>query len=73
MKIKYGADMSLNEWRLEQGLSHENLARLLNFTTSKVYRICTSKDSGCIKLRDAHEIVRITNGVVGYEDMLEGC
>jgi len=70
MKVKHGDNMNLNDWRLKQDLSHENLARLLNLTTSKVYRICTKTDNNCIKLIDANKIVSITGGEVSYEDML---
>lgn len=64
--------MELEQWRIEKGLSYENLARDLELTTSKAYRLC-QKDP-CIKLVDAHKIVTKTEGRVDYCDMLlEGC
>lgn len=67
--------MRLEDWRTEQRLSYENLARALNFTTSKTYRICKGIDH-CIRLHEAHKINKLTSGSVSYADLLldmEGC
>lgn len=60
--------MSLDEWRRKNNLSYENLARTLNLTTSKVYRLCTKPS--CMKLVDAYAIQRATNGEVSLLDMI---
>ena len=64
--------MKLDDWRKQEGMSYEDLARKLDLTNSKTYRLCTDR-SLCIKLRDANVIVQITQGEVGYLDFdLEG-
>ena len=64
--------MKLDDWRKQEGMSYEDLARKLDLTNSKTYRLCTDR-SLCIKLRDANVIVKITQGEVGYLDFdLEG-
>ena len=64
--------MKLDDWRKQEGMSYEDLARKLDLTNSKTYRLCTDR-SLCIKLRDANVIVQKTQGEVGYLDFdLEG-
>jgi len=64
--------MKIETWRKEKGISYENLARMLDFTTSKTYRICKEKDD-CTRLIDAHKIVKLTQGEVDYCDLLGDC
>lgn len=63
--------MTLDDYRKEKDLSYENLARLLKFTTSKTFRLCTYAAAG-IKLVDAHAIQIKTMGVVSIQDLLPG-
>lgn len=63
--------MQLDDWREAENMSYENLGRLLNMTTSKVYRLCTDKTL-CVKLVDAVAIVKVTDGKVSLEDLLTG-
>ena len=64
--------MKLDDWRKQEGMSYEDLARKLDLTNSKTYRLCTDKNL-CIKLRDANIIVSKTLGAVDYLDLdLEG-
>lgn len=63
--------MKIEEWRKEKGFSYEGLARALDMTTSRIYRICKEKD-GCIRLADAHKIVRLTESKVDFADLLVG-
>jgi plasmid maintenance system antidote protein VapI len=64
--------MELESWRRDKNISYENLARSLDMTTSKVYRIC--KKDPCIRLSDAFKIVKLTGGEVDFCDMyVEGC
>lgn len=63
--------MKIDAWRKEKGFSYEGLARALDMTTSKVYRICKEKDN-CIRLADAHRIVRLTKAEVNFADLLVG-
>lgn len=60
--------MRLDDYRKSLGLSYENLARELDFTTNKTFRICKNKST--VKLEDAHRIVQKTGGRVDYPDML---
>lgn len=61
--------MRLEDWRTDRKLSYENLARALNFTTSKTYRICKGIDH-CIRLHEARKIDKLTSGAVSYIDLL---
>jgi len=60
----------LEEWRLSQDLSYENLGRLLNMTSSKVYRLCTDKTL-CVKLIDAVAINKVTS--IDILDLVGDC
>lgn len=60
--------MRLEEYRSQEKLSYENLGRFLGMTTNKTYRLC--KNDTCVKLQDAHRIVKKTKGQVDYPDML---
>jgi hypothetical protein len=62
--------MRLENWRKQKDLSYENLARALNFTTSKTYRICKGVDN-CIRLHEAYKIIKLTANEVSYHDLLE--
>jgi hypothetical protein len=63
--------MTLNEFRLKNNLSYENLGRILNFTTNKTYRLCLCP--GKIKLLDASKIIQLTKGEVSMQDLLSKC
>jgi hypothetical protein len=63
--------MTLNEFRLKNNLSYENLGRVLNFTTNKAYRLCLNP--GKIKLLDASKIIQQTKGEVSMQDLLSKC
>jgi hypothetical protein len=60
--------MTLDAWRISNNWSYETLARKLNFTTSKVYRLCC--DPRNLKLNDAKKIVEASNGMVKYTDLI---
>lgn len=64
--------MTLQQYREEQSLSYKKLSELLSFTENKTYRICNDSEL-CIKLIDAHNIVKMTEGMVGYDDLLGEC
>lgn len=64
--------MTLQQYREEQSLSYRKLSLMLDFTENKTYRLCNDPEL-CIKLIDAHNIVKVTEGMVGYDDLLGEC
>ena len=63
--------MRISDWKEKEGLNYEELGRRLGLSTNKVFRLC--KESICIKLIDAHQIVEATNGEIDLLSfLLEG-
>jgi hypothetical protein len=60
--------MTLNEYRKKHNLSYENLSRKLDFTASKMFRLCYNPSD--IKLVDAVKIVSLTENEIQLEDLL---
>jgi len=60
--------MMLEDFRKMEGLSYENLARKLDVTTNTARSIC--QGGGCVKMIVAQRIVKMTAGVVGFEDLI---
>jgi len=63
--------MKLENYRKNNGMSYEKLARALNVTTNTAFKIC--KTNYCLKMAMAHRIIKVTGGAVGFEDFsIEG-
>jgi len=64
--------MTLEEYKEKTGYSYGRISRETEVHKSIIYRICTI-DNRCIRLSDAHKIVKGTKGEVDYCDLLGDC
>ncbi len=63
--------MRLEEYKQSQGFTYEKLVSLIGVPRSTLHRICDRNYEGyCVKLVDAHKIMRATHGAVALEDLL---
>ena len=62
--------MKLKNYRKINNLSYRALADQLGFSENKTFRICNDEERGCVRLVDAHKIIKVTKGQVTWSDLL---
>jgi len=62
--------MKLRKWMTENSHSTYTLASLVGIHRGKLQRIAA--DNVCVRLDDAHKIVKFTRGEVDYCDLMTG-
>ena len=63
--------MTLKEWKKENRFTFDLMAEETGIHKAKLLRI-VNEHTPCVRLVDAHRIVKMTNGQVDYCDLLTG-
>jgi len=64
--------MDLNDYRIKKNLSYAKLGELLGWSKAKAYTHCSPEGRPCMKLIDAQNVVKITEGLVEFHDLING-